>query len=349
MICIYIVVAILIFGLLIFIHELGHYICARIFDVGIYEFAIGMGPKIFTHTSKKTGIAYSLRLLPIGGFVSMVGEDEESFEENAFSRKPVWQRMIITVAGAAMNILLGAVLALCVTLNSEAIGGTTVAQFVPDQETGVSITEQSGLRVGDTILSIGGRRVHISDDLVYTIMRKGVEPADVLVMREGEKLLLEDVKFPTVVSEGALFGTRDFYIFAEEKNVFSVIKHTFYKSVANVRLVWESLYDMLTGKYGLEQVSGPVGVTGVISEEAKKDWSSLLPITVLITMNLGVMNLLPIPALDGGKIFFQLIELIRRKPIDPKIEGIIHFVGLVLLMGFMLLITFKDIVKLITG
>lgn len=329
------------------IHELGHYICARIFNVGINEFAIGMGPKIISHTSKKTGIAYSLRLLPVGGFVSMVGEDEECEDERAFIKKPVWQRMIITVAGAFMNILLGIIIMCIITACSKGLGSTEIAKFIPDESTGVSVSEQSGLMVGDKILSVDGTKTHTSYDLLYTVMRKGVGPVDVEIIRNGEKTVVKNVEFPTEINEGILFGSADFYVRAEEKTFFTVVKHSFYQSFATIRLIWDSLFDLISGKYGVEQMSGPVGVTGVISDAAKTSTYSLAYITVVITMNLGICNLLPLPALDGGRLVFQIVELIRGKAINPKYEGMIHFAGLMILMAFMLFITYKDILKLI--
>lgn len=336
-----IVLAILIFGVLIFVHELGHFICARIFRVTVNEFSIGMGPKIVSRKSKKTGIAYSLRLFPIGGFVSMAGEDETSDDENALNRKPCWQRLIIMLAGSVMNILLGVIIMAVIVISSKVLGSTTVYSFRDG-----ALSSNYGLQIGDKIQYVDGVRTHTSYDLAYQIMRRGIEPVGVTVTRDGEKVVLENVQFPTVTDSGAAFGSIDFYVEAEEKNPLTVIKHAFYQSKTSVVMIWESLLDLVTGRYGMDQVSGPVGTTNAIGEAAKEGTYSLLYISSLIALNLGVINLLPIPALDGGRIVFVLIEMVRRKPVKPEYEGYVHFAGIVILMLFMVFITYQDIIKL---
>lgn len=341
----YIIPALLIFGVLIFIHELGHFLTARAFGVTVHEFAIGMGPKIFTKVSSKTDIAYSLRLLPIGGFVSMEGENEESEDINAFHRKPVWQRIIITAAGAAMNLIIGILVMFILVAFQEYLPSNEIALFVPD-ENGFCYAENAGLQIGDRIIEVDGTGVHIADEVVYEIMRKGVNPVDVTVIRGGEKITLADVQFPVIVMQGTKFGNVDFKVSVEEKTALTVLKHAVFRSVSTIKMIWESLYDLVTGRYGAEAISGPVGVTKALGEAAQEGTSDFIYLAVVISMNLGVMNLLPLPALDGGRLLFQLIELIRRKPIDPNIEGYVHFAGLVLLMILMVVIAFKDIAAL---
>jgi len=354
------VIALLIFGFLIFIHELGHYLFARLFHVTIREFAIGMGPKLFTKVSGKTGIAYSLRALPIGGFVSMVGEDGESEDPNAFHRKPVWQRILITVAGASMNVLVGVLVMGFLVMSQDMLPSTTIAKFqepaaVEESVSGeegespakVVSTEEAGLRVGDTILKVGPARVHIANELVYEVMRRGWEPLDITVRRNGETIVIPQVQFPTFYDSGTLFGNVDFYVLGEEVNPASVLKHSFFRAASTIKMIWESLYDMITGRYGMESVSGPVGVTEALGEAASEGTENLIYLAVVISMNLGIMNLLPFPALDGGRLLFQLIELVRRKPVKPEVEGMVHFTGLVLLMILFVVITFKDIMNLI--
>lgn len=327
---------------MIFVHELGHYITARIFDVNIIEFAIGMGPRIFSRTSKKTGIVYSLRLFPVGGFVSMVGEDDDSDDERALCRKPVCQRIIITAAGSVMNLLLGIILTFTMVISSAAIGGTIVALF--DDH---AVSSKSGLEVGDKILSIDGAATHISTQVVYEISRSTNGPVDITVLRGDEKITVKDVTFGQETEEGIAFGVCDFKIKAEEKSVVNVLKHTWHSSMLSVKMIWQSLGDLITGRYGVEAVSGPVGVTSTITNVAKESTVSLLYLCSIIAMNLGIFNLLPVPALDGGRIFFQIVELVFRRPINRKIEGYIHFAGIVILLSFMVLITFKDIIKLL--
>ena len=301
-----------------------------------------MGPKLISKRSKKSGILYSVRAFPIGGFVSMAGEDEESDDVNSLNRKPVWQRMVITVAGAAMNLIIGFILMTVVVITSTSIGGTTILRFAEDN----ALSEQSGLMIGDEIVKVGDTRVHIASELAYEIMRNGVEPLDITVRRDGEIVEIKDVQFPTIIEQGIQFGMTDFIVLAEEKTFGNVIEQSFYRSVSTVKMIWQSLLDLVTGRYGLEQMSGPVGVTAVVSEAAKSSFTDYLYLVVVITINLGIFNLLPLPALDGGRLIFQIIELIRRRPVKPEFEGYVHFVGIVLLMLLMVVITFKDVMNL---
>jgi regulator of sigma E protease len=312
--------------------------------VTIREFAIGMGPKLLKRKSKKTGIDYTLRALPIGGFVSMAGEDEESDDPGALDKKPVWQRFIILSSGSIMNLLLGIALMCALVITTPTLGSTTILRFAEEG----ALSEASGLQVGDRILKVGDAKVHTSYELVYEIMRNGIEPLDITVRRAGETVVVQDVIFPTIIEGGVVFGEADFIVAAERKTPLTVIRHAFYQSTATVKLIWESLFDFLTGRYGVEQISGPVGVTTAIGEAAKAGTYNLLYLCTLISMNLGIFNLLPLPALDGGRLVFLLIEQIRGKPIKPEYEGYVHFAGIVLLMLAMVFITYKDIMKLFT-
>ena len=340
---VYIIIAILIFGLLIFIHEGGHFLFARLFKVTVNEFSIGMGPKLVSKKSKKSGISYSLRAFPIGGFVSMAGEDEESDDPNALNKKPVWQRMIIVAAGGVVNLVAGILVMFILVFSSTSmgLGSTTVAEFRDG-----ALSQSSGLKVGDTIVEVEGRNVHIADELVYEIMRLGIEPVDLTVVRDGEKTVIEDVEFPQMSEQGVAFGDADFYVYGQERTFTNLVKHSFYRSTYTVRMIWESLYDLVTGRYGIEAVSGPVGVTEALTQAAQTGSYNFIYLVVVISMNLGVMNLLPLPALDGGRLVFLLIEAVRRKPINPKVEGVIHTAGLALLMLLMIFICVKDVIKL---
>ena len=340
---VYIIIAILIFGLLIFIHEGGHFLFARLFKVTVNEFSIGMGPKLVSKKSKKSGISYSLRAFPIGGFVSMAGEDEESDDPNALNKKPVWQRMIIVAAGGVINLVAGILVMFILVFSSTSmgLGSTTVAEFRDG-----ALSQSSGLKAGDTIVEVEGRNVHIADELVYEIMRLGIEPVDLTVVRDGEKTVIEDVEFPQISEQSVAFGDADFYVYGQERTFTNLVKHSFYRSTYTVRMIWESLYDLVTGRYGIEAVSGPVGVTEALTEAAQTGSYNFIYLVVVISMNLGVMNLLPLPALDGGRLVFLLIEAVRRKPINPKVEGVIHTAGLALLMLLMIFICVKDVIKL---
>ncbi len=339
----YIILAILMFSVLVIIHELGHFITARIFGVPVTEFAFGMGPKLVSHVSKKSGIRYSIRVFPIGGFVSMVGEDEDSDDPNAFGKKAVWQKLIIVAAGAIMNLLLGLLLFCVLSVATNPIGSTTILRFQTDD----AMSQQTGLMPGDEIVAVDGKPVFYANDLVYTIMREATEPVDVKVRRDGEKITLADVSFGTMTEEGILFGKPDFYVVACERNPLTLAGYALSQSAWSVRMVVESFVDLVTGKYGLEQMSGPVGTTTAIGEAAERGFSDFVFLMALITVNLGVFNLFPLPALDGGRLVFLLIELIRGKPIKPEYEGYVHFAGIVLLMLLMIFVTYQDITKLI--
>ncbi len=319
---------------------------ARTFKVGIKEFAIGMGPKLISKTSKKTGIAYSLRAIPIGGFVSMDGEDEENESENSLNKKPVWQRFFIMVAGSVMNLICGFILVgILVGMMSNSLGNTTVSKLSENYE-----NVEGGLEVGDKIVSINGEKVHTAYDLSYTMFRDGKKSNTVVVERNGKKVTLKGVAFYETLKDddGKEYQALTFYVERERFGIGTFFKHTFNRSFTTVEMIWESVIDLISGKYGLDQMSGPVGITSEIGNAAKaKDGGvSLINLTAVIALNLGVMNLLPLPALDGGRIFFLIIEAIRRKPLKPEVEGYIHFAGMVLLLLLMLIVSFKDVIKL---
>ena len=340
MIILYVLIAILVFGFLIFIHELGHFLFAKKFGVAIYEFSIGMGPKIVSK-SGKDGVEYSLRLLPIGGYVSMVGEDEDSDDPNAFTKKPAWQRFIIVLAGALMNLLVGIVIMVILTLSTPRFGSTVVAEFYPE-----STSDDYGIQINDKITEINGVNVHTANDLSYEIMRSGYKPVDVTLIRNNKEITIKDVSFPQFSSQGVAFGSMDFKIFEEKKTFGVIFKNAFFSCTSTVKMIWDSLIDLISGRYGIEAVSGPVGVTGAITDAAKTGAYSLFYMVVVISMNLGIFNLLPIPALDGGSLLFLLIEMVTKKKIPKKVEYFVKLVGLVILMLLILVVTFKDIISL---
>lgn len=335
-----IVIAVLVFGFLIFIHEFGHFIFARIFKVKINEFSIGMGPALLWYDSKKSGIRYKLAMFPIGGYVAMAGEDDESDDPNSFDKKPAWQRFIITFAGAAVNIIFG-FLAMIVLTSIINVGNTRIHSFAEGS------TSSEALMAGDEILEVEGKRVRIADELAYEIMRKGNEPVDILVLRSGEEILIPDVKFPTAEDSGQVFGMLDFAVTRVEKNFGVVMSYSFNKSCLMVRMCWESIIDLITGRYTLAAVSGPVGISSAIGDAAANGFAPLLNIIVIISINLGFMNLLPIPALDGGRLLTLIIEMISRKRLPKKLEGIINGVGLILLLILSFVIMIKDVIGLV--
>lgn len=342
-----IVLAILVFGMLIFIHEFGHYIFARIFKVKINEFSIGMGPKLLWYDSKKTGIRYALSMLPIGGYVAMAGEDDECDDPNSFDKKPAWQRFIITAAGATVNIIAGFII-MTVLVGLIPLGSTEISKFVSTEKSGYDISSyDSGLREGDVIVAVNGKRVTIADELSYEIMRRGTEPIDITVIRNGERMTIPDVVFPGMSEEGQSFGVMDFYIKGKTKTFGNMMEHSVKKSWLTVRMCWESIYDLLTGRYTFEAVSGPVGISSAIGDAARMGAESLLHIAALISINLGFMNLLPIPALDGGRLVTILIEMITKKKLPKKVEGMINTVGLMALLLLSFVVMIKDVIKLI--
>ena len=340
MIVVYILIAILSFGFLIFVHELGHFMFAKKFGVAITEFSMGMGPKLFSKKGKD-GVDYSIRLFPIGGYVAMEGEDEESDNPNAFNKKPAWQRFIIVIAGALMNIIVATIIITILISTHEAYGSTTVSKFADG-----ATSESNGLCIYDEIIKINGSRVHTANELGYEIQRNGYKPVEITVLRNGEKVVLENVVFPQTVLEGVVFGVPDFSVLPEEKTFSSVVKNSFYTCKSTVKMIWESLFDLISGRYGAEHISGPIGVTGAITTAAKTSAYSLFYLIAVIAMNLGVFNLLPIPALDGASLLLLIVEMITKKKLPEKIEGTIKAIGFALLMLLAIMVSFKDIVYL---
>ena len=339
-------------GILIFVHELGHYLTARACKVTIYEFSLGMGKRLLGFTSKKTGIKYSLRLFPIGGFVSMAGEDDtkegEENDPNAFNKKNVWQRMLILVAGAAMNVLAGGLAMLILVGGMTAAGYKLPSTTIADFSVGAS-SYVTGLELGDRIISVDGVRVHTGYDLSYEIMFNGYKPVDVVVERDGKEILVPDVMFPSGIEDGIQLGSMDFYVLADESTVGNVLKTTFWRSVSSVKMVFDSIRGIITGRFSIAAMSGPIKVSSVAADVASQPMAgwNLLYLFALIAMNLGVMNMLPLPALDGGRVFFRLIELLRfGKPVSPKFEATVHGLGMTLLLMLTAVIALKDLFQI---
>lgn len=345
----------LVFGVLIFIHELGHFIAARLSKVTIYEFAIGMGPTILSWKSKKYDTKYALRLFPVGGFVSMAGEDGESDDENAFNKKPFWNRFAILLSGPAMNIVLGFILTFAMLFSSaivnrtdERLGllSTNVIHSFDAEATSNQGENGNFLKPLDKVIKVGHVRVYTGNELSYEIMHQGYKSVDITVERDGERVVLNDISFVTFNEEGVEFGQIDFYVYGERSTFWNLLRHTFHNATSMIKWVWDGVVDLITGRFGFDALSGPVGITEQIGESAKAGSTNFLYLISLITINLGVMNLLPIPALDGGRLLFLIIEGITRKKIPPKVETYIHMVGLLILFGLMIIVTFKDIIKL---
>ncbi len=346
-----IIIALLVFGVIIAIHEFGHFIVAKLCGIRVNQFAIGMGPVILKKKGKET--EYSLRLFPVGGFCAMEGEDNESEDPRAFHRKSIPRRIAVVVAGAVMNIILGTILIFITTLLYGDVVSTTVAGFPQKENESVSASssEQSGLQVGDTFLSINGNRIFTDMDISYALQTASTTTMDVVVRRGGERVTLEDVTFYNSNTEGVL----DFYVKAKPCTFWNVLQYSFFGTISTGKLVWSSLSDLLTGKYGFQDLSGPVGIIGTIGDAAKQgetfveSLTSVLSLASFITINVGIFNLLPLPALDGGRLIFLLVEAIRRKPLKQEHEGMVHFIGFALLILLMILVTAQDILRLIQG
>ena len=330
------------------IHECGHFMMAKLFKVRVNEFSLGMGPCLFKKQKGET--QYSVRLFPIGGYVAMEGEDGESEDAGAFNKKPVWQKILVVIAGALMNLILGLLL-LIILLSccTDLIGTNTIKEFQPN-----AVSEQYGLQAGDKFVKIDCHRVWSEQDLTFLLSRSTDGVFDFVVERDGQKVQLDNVKFDTEVMEGITLIRYDFVIIGEPPRFLNVLKNSFTQSASIVRMVWLSLGDLITGRFGMSQLAGPVGTVNIVADIANdaantKNLETLLTIMAFITINVGVANLLPLPALDGGRLLFLIIEGIRRKPVNPKYEGYVHTTGLVLLMILMLVVTINDIIRIARG
>ena len=343
-----ILVAMLVFGVIIALHEFGHFSVAKLCGIKVNEFAIGMGPVIFKKQKGET--LYSLRLFPIGGFCAMEGEDAGSDDPRAFNRKPVWKRMLVVVAGATMNLILGFVLIAVTTLLYGDVITLRIADFTKDKETGVSTStsETCGLQKDDEILYIDGMRIFTDTDLSYKLQNTDSDTMTVVVRRNGEKVTLQNVKFYNTATQ----GRQDFYVSSEKLTFFHVISYSFLDTISTGRLIWISLRDLITGKYGFHDLSGPVGIISTIGEAAsygetfRQHLTSVLSLASFITINVGIFNLLPIPALDCARFVFLVIEAVRRKPVSPEKEGMVHFAGMAVLFLIMIAVTIQDIFNL---
>ena len=333
-----ILIAILFFELIIIIHEGGHFVAARLMKIKVNEFSIGMGPKLIQF--KKGDTKYTLRLILFGGYCAMEGESEDSDDENSFAKKKVWRRFFVVVAGSLMNLILGFLVIVIMLSSGSLIGTTEIAKF--DDKAVSSAT----LKQGDIIKSIDGMRVYTSTDVTTGLSRSGDDTLDMTVLRDGKTLDLK-VKFNMEKYEGRNFINMDFWLVGNKKTVGGVIKESFKEWVSFTRMVFLSVHDMIVGKYGLSDLAGPVGTVSVVSTAVKTSAYSMLRIMALLTINVGLFNLFPIPALDGWRLFLLIFEGIFKRKLPDKWDWAINAVGLVLLLGLMCVITFSDITKLL--
>ena len=352
---VYILAAILIFGILIAVHEWGHFIAARLCGVTVHEFAIGMGPALYQ--KEKKGTKYAIRLLPIGGYCALEGEEDDSDDPHSLNNQGFWKKVLIFSAGAAMNFLVGFLIILCIYSTAQAFRTTEITGFFD----GCPYQGEEGLQVGDAFYRIDGHRIYLFSDISTYLARGNGQTFDLVVIRDGEKVHLED--FPMTVQEytqedGTPFTGYGFYLNgAEPATLWAKLRVSWYNAIDFVRLIWMSLGDLITGRAGMQDLSGPVGIVSTITQVGEQSASLLEALEniayfgALIAVNLAVMNLLPIPALDGGKIFFLAINalcmLVAKRQIPPKYENYIHAAGFALLMLLMLAVTFQDVFRLL--
>lgn len=360
---VYLIVAILMFGLLIAIHEFGHFFTAKLCGVKVNEFAIGMGPALLKKQRGET--LYSLRAFPIGGYCAMEGEDEDTGDERAFTAQPAWKKLIILAAGAFMNFVIGVIFLAIVTFPA---GGfltneiTEMSEGFPAQPSGQT------LQVGDRIVEVDGHAIYQRSDIFLFLSRTAGNTVDLAVNRAGERIELPGYVLTAVEQEdgserlmlGIVLGG------VEEATLGAKLRYTWLQAVDDVRLVWYSLGELFRGAVGLRDMSGPVGIISMVGDVGEQGaqqaeaqhqaaWygalMGILNFASFIAINLAVMNLLPIPALDGGRIFFVLINGVftglTKKRLDPKYEGYVHAAGMMLLLGLMVVVALSDVWKLI--
>lgn len=339
-----ILLALLIFSVLIFVHEFGHFSAAKWSKIKVNEFAIGMGPTLWKRQKGET--AYTLRLFPMGGFCALEGDDEESEDDRAFGRAPLHKRMVTMLAGSFMNLILGLLLLGILSASLQSLGTTTIYGFYEG-----AVTDQ-WLKPGDKIIRMNNHRVRTDNDVSYELMRDRDGIMDVAVERptaDGgtETVLLTSVGFSMTSLEGTSFIIQDFRLQRVEPTFWGIVRNSFNWTASTIKEVWGGFADLITGRYGFNQISGPVGVTSAIGQVAKFGWKNLLWMVAFITVNLGVFNLLPLPALDGGRLVFLILEAVRRKPVNPRYEGLVHGIGFLLLVGLMIVVTINDVAKII--
>lgn len=332
-----ILIAILFFELIILVHEGGHFFAAKMMKIKVNEFSIGMGPKLFQF--QKGDTKFTLRLILFGGYCAMEGEDSESDDKNSFANKKVIQRVFVVVAGAVMNLILGVLIILGMVCSQELVGTPVVADFDKDA------VSNAYLEQNDRILAIDGMRVYTTTDITTGFSRSSDGEVEFLIKRDG-KTKTVNAKFNTQKIDGKNYIDMDFYLYGVEKTVPNVLRETGRQFMSFCRMIFLSLHDLITGKYGLSDMSGPVGTVSVVSGAVKMSLTSTFRIMAFLTINIGLFNLFPFPALDGWKLFILLYEGIFKKKLPQKFEWMINAVGLAVLLGLMCLVTFSDITKL---
>ena len=362
-----ILAALLVFSAVIAIHEFGHFTVAKLCGIQVNEFSIGMGPVLWKKNHK--GTQYSLRALPVGGFVALEGEESpESQQAEAahtvqeqpapeteasvqptgvpLNEAPVWQRALVMVAGAAMNFVLGfVVLVVLIAAQNEPITSKTIYAIQDG-----ALCGQTGLQAGDKVLAVNGRRCFVANDILYELVRTRSYSADFTVLRDGQKVQLPGVQFDTWQDEqGETHMSIGFSVYGLEKTPGNVLREAGNSVLYYGRIVFTSLVDLMRGRESINNLSGPVGIVSAIGQAASYGWQDLLELLALITINLGIFNLLPFPALDGGKVVFLVIEGVTGHAVPEKLQSVLTLATFGLLFGLMIFATYNDILRLITG
>ncbi len=346
----YVLLAILLFGILIAIHEFGHFSMAKLCGVKVEEFSIGMGPVIFKRQKGET--QYSLRAVPIGGFCAMEGEDEASDDPRAFINQAPWKKLLILVAGSFMNFLLGLIIVIILFAPAEGFRAPVVESFMDN----CPYEGENAFQAGDRIHKIDGHRIYQFYD-VSDFLSKGDGTYDIVVIRDGKKVKLDDFKMVPLEYEGYQNKMYGFIFGVDEATVGNLLRHSWNSTMEFGRMVWMGLEQLVSGQVGVKDMAGPVGIVNLMTETGqqapttKDALFNILYLGAFIAVNLAIMNMLPIPALDGGRVFLLfitlIIEKITRKKLDPKYEGYIHAGGMVLLLGLMAFVMFNDIVRIV--
>lgn len=348
----YIILAILAFGVLVFVHELGHFLIAKACKVKVNEFSMGMGPRLLKIQGKET--EYSLRLLPLGGYCAMEGEEEDSADPRSFSQQNVGKKLLIMGAGAAMNFLLGFILISLLYCRASGFNSPVIVDFVE------GCPYEGTLQVGDELYKVNGHRIYFTGNFPEYAIPDENGNIDLVIRRDGTRMALMD--FPMVPVEftepdGSVSMKYGLFFGIEKATVFTTIRYSWYTSLDFVRVTWQSLKQLISGQVSVKNMSGVVGIVDTInvvgqsSGSAAEGLENIIYLVALIAVNLAVTNLLPIPALDGGHMLTLLIswlieKITGHKP-DARIEGYIHYIGLILLLAFMMFIMFNDVMRII--
>lgn len=340
---------IIILGIIVLVHEFGHFIFAKMFGIYVYEFAIGMGPRLFHWKSKKDETEYSIRAIPIGGFCSLAGEDLDSDDrekvpqERRLQSKPVWQRFLVMFFGAGNNFILAFILLLVIAFGWGAVSSDAIiSELVADNP-----AEQAGLKVGDKILEINGHKIKTSDDVsIYLQVEDKSKPITFTVNRNGRELDIDVTPKKEEVDGSEIYRVGIISQGKVEKGFIPSIKFAFTKMGSLFRQMVITLKGLFTGGLSVNQLSGPVGIYNIVGTQASQGFQNILYLIALLSINVGFINLIPFPAFDGGRILFLIIEKIKGSPVKPETENKIHTIGFILLLALMIYITFNDILRL---